>query len=61
MKLVDVKEGKSEVFFEHFDDGTDIEMPLGIKASEFTDEYKDHLREIKHRRPDLYHKMIHGN
>lgn len=61
MKLVDIKEKKSELFQEHFDDGIDVEMPLGIKVSEFTDEYKDHLREIKKRRPELYNKMIHGN
>ena len=61
MKIIDIKNKKSNILEETYDDGNDVEMPLGIKDSEFTEEYKDHLREIKRRRPELYHKMIYGN
>ncbi len=60
MKITDVKK-KPQVLQESWDDGKDVEMPLGIRPSEFTEEYKNHLRNIKRRRPDLYNKMIHGN
>jgi len=61
MKIADIKKKPIDVLQENFDDDKDVEMPLGIRSDEFTEEYKNHLREIKKRRPELYRKMIHGN
>ena len=35
-----------------------VTKPLGIPEEELTDDYLDHLHDIKFRRPELWHTMM---
>lgn len=42
-------------------DESDVVRPYGISKDEFTPEYIEHLKGIRHRNPVLYNKIISGD
>lgn len=42
------------------EEDTEIRRPFGISKEEFTEEYKDHLRKMKKRNPELFDKIMNG-
>lgn len=39
----------------------EIRRPFGISKEEFTDDYKEHLRQMQKTRPDLFDKIMSGD
>jgi hypothetical protein len=57
-----VAELKETVLYHELDlNDIDVPRPLGLSVEEWTPELKDHLKDLKVRRPKLYQKIVNGH